>query len=237
MKNKYEDKIFTIPNIITTARILASGAIFSYILASGITVSIPLAVLTSFVGATDFVDGYIARKYNMGSKLGRVLDPVADKFFNWGLGITLMASGAMPLWPLAIAVRDIGVSSFYSYQNLKKGRKDLAPTWPAKIKMGLQSIATVGTLAFGFGGAGLSMIAPMAMAAATATVVPEIVAIKKKYFSKKKVEEETKDDFVPQKIEEDPIREESNIFKFEKPKVKEKNKTLVKVKRRDGEVV
>lgn len=237
MTKDYEDKIFTIPNIITTSRILASGAIFSYILASGITVSIPLAIVTSFVGATDFVDGYVARKFNMSSKLGRILDPVADKFFNWGLGITLMASGVMPLWPLTIAVRDIGVSGFYSYQKLKKGRDDLAPTWPAKIKMGLQSIATVGTLAFGFGGAGLSLIAPTAMAAATATIVPEILAIKKKYFSKKKETEEHKNTFVPQKIEDDPIIEDNYRITLEKPKVKEKNKTLIKVKKKDGKLV
>lgn len=233
-KNDNEDKIFTIPNIITMGRIAASAAIFTFILASGTTLSIPLAALTAAVGSTDFLDGYIARSRNMSSKLGKLLDPIADKFYNWGLGFTLMATGAMPLWPLLIAGRDLSVASFYYYQKEKNGRDDLGPTLPAKVKMLLQSVGTVSTLAFGFGTQGLSLIAPVSMGAAIACTIPEVAAIKKKYFSKKKEVNENKYTFVPS-IDEDKDtlsknKEQINKNNLENSKIK--NKVLSKKKTR-----
>lgn len=226
-KNNYNyDKIITIPNIITAGRIVASAAIFGFILGSGITVSLPLAGLTALVGATDLLDGYLARNKGMSSKLGKTLDPIADKFFNWGLGFTLMATGAMPLWPLLIAGRDAVVAGVYYH--LQKNGTNLHPTMPAKAKMLFQSVGTVSTLAFGFGTEGLALIAPIFMGAAVATSIPEAVAIKKEFFDKK---EELKP-FVP------AVAEDKEIISYEKEKINEeskvieKNKVLIKKKTR-----
>lgn len=182
-------KKLTIPNVLTVFRMIASVALCGYIAAFGITSPLLITLATIGIGATDAIDGHLARNYGMSSQLGSILDPIADKVFNWGLGITLMATGIMPLWPLLIAARDASVFAFNSYQFKKNGR-ELFPTIPAKLKMVFQSAGVVSTLAFGFGSSGLSLIAPICMGAAIATVVPEVICIKKKYFSKNTLEKE-----------------------------------------------
>jgi len=180
-------KKLTIPNILTVFRMVSSVALFSYIATFGITSPLLITIAAIGIGATDALDGYLARNCGMASQLGSVLDPIADKIYNWGMGITLMATGIMPLWPLLISVRDLAVAGITSYQ-FKENGKEMKPTFPAKLKMVLQSAGMVSTLAFGFGTEGLSLIAPICMAGAIGTVIPEIYCIKKKYFSDKKEE-------------------------------------------------
>ena len=47
---------------------------------------------------TDFLDGYIARKYNMITNLGKVLDPLGDKMFTFAVLCCLMIDSKIPLW-------------------------------------------------------------------------------------------------------------------------------------------
>ncbi len=214
-KNKNYNEILTLPNVITTTRIISSILLFSFMLTTGISLSPVLALVTALIGATDFVDGYLAREKNMTSKIGKVLDPIADKVYNWGLCFTLMATGAMPLWPMLILGRDVVASSFYSYQAKIKKRKDLAPTFPAKAKMAFQTMGVISTIAFGFGGSLLGMIAPVSMSLAIATVVPEIFAIKKKYLTKK----ESNDYYEPETREfQQPIIQENRHDTLKKEK-------------------
>lgn len=70
-------KIFTIPNIISFFRLLLIPLIvYSYIFLDNNILAIMLIILS---GLTDIIDGKIARKFNMVSDLGKILDPVADK--------------------------------------------------------------------------------------------------------------------------------------------------------------
>lgn len=179
---KYYKKL-TIPNVLTVFRMISSVALFSYIAMYGITSPLMVTLAALGIGATDAVDGYLARNFDMKSQLGSVLDPIADKIYNWGMALTLMGTGIMPLWPLAIGIRDIAVAGITSYQYKKNG-KEMLPTIPAKVKMFLQSAGMISTLAFGFGTSGLSLIAPICMGSAIATVIPEIYCIRKKYFNK-----------------------------------------------------
>ncbi len=178
-------KILTLPNFITTFRILASIGLCTYITMNGIPNPLLMSLLTVGVGATDALDGFLSRKCGMASQLGGILDPIADKVYNWGIGITLMATGIMPLWPLLIAVRDLSVFSVSSYQ-FKKNNIEMKPTMPAKLKMFFQSVGVISTLAFGFGTSGLSLIAPTSMILAMMTILPEVYCIRKKYFNNKK---------------------------------------------------
>lgn len=71
---------WTIPNILTIARVLAApmiGLIYVFFDRP----SADWIALILFIGAslTDYVDGYIARKFNQGSAFGKMLDPIADK--------------------------------------------------------------------------------------------------------------------------------------------------------------
>lgn len=68
--------MFTIPNYITFFRIfLIPVYLYNFIQGDIITA----AGLFAFSAVTDFLDGYIARKYNLESKIGKLLDPLADK--------------------------------------------------------------------------------------------------------------------------------------------------------------
>lgn len=238
-KSDYEDKIITIPNCISIARIIASIGLFTYIGMFGITSPALITTLALVVGCTDAVDGFIARKFNMISKFGKILDPIADKVFNWGIGVTLMATGIMPLWPLAIGIRDITVASVSAYQ-LKKNNKMMLPTLPAKAKMLFQSIGVASTLAFGFGTSGLELIAPIAMGTAVATAIPEVVCIKKKYFADKKETKKEESAIPPvQNTNDDELVEDYNASKeydssymIEVEKDNTKNKPKQKVKSR-----
>ena len=179
----YTNKIVTIPNLLTLGRIIGSSLLVGFILVNGIVNPLMTVLATAALGLTDLADGFIAKHFSMQSKLGGVLDPIADKIFNWGIGIALMVKGIMPLWPLTIGIRDLAVWGFTTNHYLKT-KEELKPTQPARAKMFLQSAGLVSTLAFGFGSEGLSLLAPIFMGGAIASVVPEVYCIKKKYFSK-----------------------------------------------------
>jgi cardiolipin synthase len=68
--------LFTIPNYITFLRILLIPVYLYYFIQGNI---LEAALFFSLSAITDFLDGYIARKYNLQSKIGKLLDPLADK--------------------------------------------------------------------------------------------------------------------------------------------------------------
>jgi len=71
-------RIFTIPNLISVVRLLLVP-VFLWMLWKHDPARRGAAVLLAILGATDWVDGYIARHFNQGSELGKVLDPAADR--------------------------------------------------------------------------------------------------------------------------------------------------------------
>ena len=50
------------------------------------------------LGATDWVDGWIARHFDQASEVGKVLDPTADRILLLCAGLALLADGSLPLW-------------------------------------------------------------------------------------------------------------------------------------------
>lgn len=103
--------ILTIPNIISFAR-LATVPFFLWLWFAG---SREVAVVVYAIGAfTDFLDGFIARRTNSVSELGKLLDPLADRVFIVALAIALVGGGTLP-WGLAVAIigRDVVILSLY----------------------------------------------------------------------------------------------------------------------------
>jgi cardiolipin synthase len=72
-----EDRILTIPNIISVVRLLCVP-VFLWLLFDQDN-RVAAAGLLAVLGATDWIDGYIARHYDQVSALGKILDPVADR--------------------------------------------------------------------------------------------------------------------------------------------------------------
>ena len=73
-------QIFSIPNILGYFRILLLPLIvWRYVTADSIAEFHMAAVIIGISGITDFLDGFIARKFNMITNLGKIVDPVAEK--------------------------------------------------------------------------------------------------------------------------------------------------------------
>jgi cardiolipin synthase len=98
------NRILTLPNILSFLRLL-TVPIFLWLFISGREEA---AVILYGAGAwSDFFDGWLARKTNSVSELGKLLDPLADRIFIIALAVALVARDVLPLWlALAIMVRD-----------------------------------------------------------------------------------------------------------------------------------
>lgn len=99
------DKRFTISNLITVFRLLLIPFIVYFLLKKERLIAFIIMLVSLF---SDVLDGYIARKFNQESKLGRLLDPLCDKISLTIILLTLLLINAVPLWAvIMIAVRDI----------------------------------------------------------------------------------------------------------------------------------
>jgi cardiolipin synthase len=87
-------RIVTIPNLITVVR-LACIPLFVWLLADDELLA--AAALLAVLGATDWIDGWVARRFDQGSDLGKVLDPVADRILLLVAGVGLIVQGSVPL--------------------------------------------------------------------------------------------------------------------------------------------
>jgi cardiolipin synthase len=98
-------RILTVPNVLSFLR-LSTVPFFIWLFATGHEEA---AVIVYAAGAwTDFFDGYIARRTNSVSELGKLLDPLADRIFIVALAVALVISDTLPLWlALVIVVRDV----------------------------------------------------------------------------------------------------------------------------------
>ena len=90
-------KQINVPNMLTLFRLIASPLVmpvlFVYALPANILwLNLFLAFLFILLSMTDFFDGYLARKYNQETVIGRMLDPLADKFLTYSAFIGLLAA-------------------------------------------------------------------------------------------------------------------------------------------------
>lgn len=103
------DRIATAPNVITLVRLLCIP-LFLWLL-FGAHRQTAAAVLLGVLGATDWVDGFVARRYHQVSTFGKVLDPTADRLLVGTAVISVLVYGAVPLWfGLATIAREVLVS-------------------------------------------------------------------------------------------------------------------------------
>ena len=112
-----------VPNLLTYGRIVAVP-IVAVLVVTGIPELRWLAlILYILAAASDFFDGYLARRWNQGSELGRMLDPIADKLLVGALIVVFAWDRTLGTWDLipaiAILLREIFVSGLREYMGPK----------------------------------------------------------------------------------------------------------------------
>lgn len=109
MADQDTSAILTVPNLISLVRLLCVP-LFVYVL-FGLDEPAWAAYLLAALGATDWVDGYVARRFHQVSDLGKILDPTADRLvLIVGIGC-IAIDHAAPYWVIGLAVfREVAVA-------------------------------------------------------------------------------------------------------------------------------
>jgi len=129
----------TFINLLTCSRIVLAASIFLLLMsADGYLLAL---ILFYIAGLTDWLDGYLARKYNAVSQLGEILDPIADKilivFVFFGLAVNL-SSYLIGFFAALIITREIWVGALRDL-NARNNRSDATKvTFLAKTKTTVQ---------------------------------------------------------------------------------------------------
>tara|TARA_B100001173_G_C15961235_1_gene535792 strand:- start:37 stop:570 length:534 start_codon:yes stop_codon:yes gene_type:complete len=134
-------------NALTTLRIFLAPVIFFFLINGDYLLCM---ILFFLAGATDFLDGYLARKYNAESQMGEILDPIADKiiviFLLIGLSVTI-DSNIIAFLSSIIISREIGVAALRDFSARNQLSDKTKVTFLAKTKTALQ-LSTIGSYLF-----------------------------------------------------------------------------------------
>ena len=111
-RRSLREDALNLPNILTMARVLVIPLVL-YLLDRGDPFDCYLAAFVYMLAAiTDFLDGYLARKRNLVSVLGKFLDPLADKLIVMATLVWLVTMGRVPVWLVIILIgREITVTA------------------------------------------------------------------------------------------------------------------------------
>ncbi|WP_310618992.1 CDP-diacylglycerol--glycerol-3-phosphate 3-phosphatidyltransferase [Flexibacterium corallicola] len=135
--------VFSLPNLLTYGRILAVPALVACFYFPGTTARWVALVIFITAAITDFLDGYLARAWEQQSKLGRMLDPIADKLLVSVSLLVLAHEGTIGEWSLIAAIiilcREILVSGLREF--LAELQVSVPVTQLAKWKTTVQLIA------------------------------------------------------------------------------------------------
>lgn len=139
-----------VPNLLSFAR-LAAAPYVCWLLAGR---EYGAALVWMFViGATDGLDGYLARRFDVASRLGAMLDPVADKALLGGAYLTLALTGAIPAWLAWLVLgRDAAILLVAAgFLLLAKSRPHFPPTLAGKLSTAFQILFIFAVTAAGAG--------------------------------------------------------------------------------------
>lgn len=100
------DRVLTLPNMLSFLRLL--GVPLFFWLVVGARADVWAVVLLAVAGATDWVDGFLARRWHQTSRVGQLLDPIADRLYILTIVLALVLRDIVPWALLAILVaRDL----------------------------------------------------------------------------------------------------------------------------------
>ena len=143
-----------LPNLITGSRLILALVLFAMIDIGGYWIA--SAAMFVIAASTDWLDGYLARKYGQVTTLGRILDPFVDKIIVGGTFLFLLekngtgtdknviASGVTAWMAIAVIGRKMFISSLRGF--LEQQGKDFSASLSGKAKMLLQCVTVTASL-------------------------------------------------------------------------------------------
>ena len=138
---------YSLPNILSYLRILLIPLIvYYYIYAANPKAA---AIVTVISGFTDFIDGFIARRFNMITEFGKFIDPVADKLTQCALILCLLSTHKQ-IWLLVIIffVKEISMGLAGLFSAFKNHKKLDGAKWFGKISTVIQFVVMSALFAF-----------------------------------------------------------------------------------------
>lgn len=125
------DNVVTLPNLFTLLRLMCLP-LFLYLL-FGQENRAGAAWLLALLGSTDWVDGFIARKFNQTSEFGKVFDPTVDRLLFIVSVTAIVIDGSIPLWfAIAVLAREIIVGGVIAFATLFLHMERFGVTWLGK---------------------------------------------------------------------------------------------------------
>ena len=135
--------MLNLPNLLTMSRIVIIPAVVATFFFDGDAMRWTACALFTIAGITDFFDGYLARRANQVSHLGRFLDPIADKLLVAAVLLLIVAFDRVGPWSylpaLVILLREITISGLREF--LAELRVSVPVTKLAKAKTTVQMVA------------------------------------------------------------------------------------------------
>lgn len=129
-----------LPTQLTILRIVLTPFFLIFIFTDGIVFKIIALIVYIIASLTDHYDGYYARKLNAVTKLGRYLDPLADKILVSAALVAFYVLGFIQLWIVAlIVIRDFLITGLRSYALFKN--QQVVTTYIAKVKTTVQMVS------------------------------------------------------------------------------------------------
>lgn len=139
------DTLWTIPNLFTLLRLLCLP-LFVWLL-FGLPSRQAAAWLLGALGATDWVDGYLARRLGQTSEFGKKFDPTVDRLLFVVAIVAIMINGAMPVWfGVAVLAREVLVGGAVAIATIFFGMQRFDVTWWGKTATFLLMFAVPGFL-------------------------------------------------------------------------------------------
>ena len=129
-----------LPNVLTVVRVILAGMFIYFFLQDGTVPLLITLVLFTVASLTDYLDGYIARKHNLITNFGKIMDPIADKFLVLSAFFMFMNKSLIAGWMFyLICAREVIVTVL---RLIAMGRgTTLAAEYAGKLKTVLQIVA------------------------------------------------------------------------------------------------
>lgn len=136
---------YSLPNLLSLLRVFIAPIVYHMIISTDTTLIFYALIIFSVGAITDYLDGFLARKWGDTSSFGSFLDPIADKILTNSALLALMSIHIIDAWMIAIIIaRDILMTLLRVYAD--RVDRPIKTSISAKIKTAIQLVFTIGIL-------------------------------------------------------------------------------------------